>query len=147
MEMRRKGARRISNERALLTAYWFFSGYGQRASRALVALIVAIGIFSALFHSYGFSNPARPFAPASARVAKSTTAHRASLFSPAGLAHAFDSLDAWTYSASTAAVVTTGPEAGLNATGRALRVALRVIGPALIALAVLAIRNQVRRRV
>jgi uncharacterized protein YjbI with pentapeptide repeats len=64
MEMRRKVAapsdarlsKRLSlyAERALLWVYWAISGYGLRASRALISLILTILLFSLMLLSWGF---------------------------------------------------------------------------------------------
>jgi uncharacterized protein YjbI with pentapeptide repeats len=53
MEMRRHENTQWSSERALLTLYWLVSGYGLRASRALLSLAVCIFIFSVLFSLWG----------------------------------------------------------------------------------------------
>jgi uncharacterized protein YjbI with pentapeptide repeats len=62
MEMRRlasyhqgdDGSRRSRSERGILTAYWLFSGYGLRASRALVSLAITIIVGAALLQWFGF---------------------------------------------------------------------------------------------
>src|SRR4051794_12784579 len=51
MEMRRHAAK--GAERALLTAYWLFSGYGLRAFRATAALVVTIAIIGVGFYLQG----------------------------------------------------------------------------------------------
>jgi hypothetical protein len=144
MEMRRKGTRPFSGERLVLWLYWFFSGYGLRASRPLTALIVPLAVFATLFHLYGFVDSARPFA--SAQTDAVVDRSRAG-FPPSGdeVMDALGSTDAWTYCAATATAVASGPEARLTAEGRVLRVLLRILGPILIALAILAVRGRVKR--
>lgn len=53
MEMRRRAVRPWRVERMVLTAYWLFSGYGQRASRALVALLVLVLTVAGLLLLWG----------------------------------------------------------------------------------------------
>ncbi|GGN80989.1 hypothetical protein GCM10011579_067110 [Streptomyces albiflavescens] len=58
MEMRRHNKDTPRGERALLHAYWLLSGYGLRASRALGALLAAMGATVLLLMLYGL--PAAP---------------------------------------------------------------------------------------
>ena len=53
MEMRRLAAKRLSGERAILFAYKALSGYGIRASRALLALAASLLLFAGAFHLLG----------------------------------------------------------------------------------------------
>jgi hypothetical protein len=53
MEMRRLDVTRLRAERWLLTLYWAISGYGLRASRALCALLVVFGVSFALLLLFG----------------------------------------------------------------------------------------------
>jgi hypothetical protein len=62
MEMRRRASSRP--ERLLLTLYWLVSGYGLRASRALLSLIVLIVGSSALAVYLGFMGQGVPFSDA-----------------------------------------------------------------------------------
>jgi len=54
MEMRRLDTTGSLGERAIVWLYWLFSGYGLRASRAAVALVVTVVVFGALLHAWGF---------------------------------------------------------------------------------------------
>ncbi|MFE0251001.1 pentapeptide repeat-containing protein [Streptomyces sp. NPDC059010] len=63
MEMRRHNKDTPPGERALLHAYWLLSGYGLRASRALWALLCAMGVTVLLLMLFGL-----PAAPPSARM-------------------------------------------------------------------------------
>jgi len=56
MEARRHAPSTGRWERALLTTYWMLSGYGQRASRALAALVVLVGVLFVLLTWIGLSN-------------------------------------------------------------------------------------------
>ncbi len=53
MEARRHVKESSIAERAILTVYWLFSGYGQRASRALAALVVAMAVVTTVLVSTG----------------------------------------------------------------------------------------------
>jgi len=53
MEARRHAPSTGRLECVLLTVYWMISGYGQRASRALAALVMLIGVLFALLTTYG----------------------------------------------------------------------------------------------
>lgn len=55
----RRGSRSTRlNERWLLVAYWALSGYGQRASRALAALVVLLGTLTILLTGFGLADTA-----------------------------------------------------------------------------------------
>ncbi|MGO4755135.1 hypothetical protein AB4212_42140, partial [Streptomyces sp. 2MCAF27] len=53
MEMRRLDVTRPWSERGLIAAYWAISGYGLRASRAVCALVAVLGLSFALLLLYG----------------------------------------------------------------------------------------------
>ena len=67
MEMRRQGSgkthhattRRAGDraEHAILTLYWLLAGYGLRASRALTAYALTIGLAAVAFSRWGFDEP------------------------------------------------------------------------------------------
>lgn len=61
MEARRHSRKRGLSERALLAVYWAVSGYGLRAGRALVALLVVLLVSSAAFMTGGFADPVSPY--------------------------------------------------------------------------------------
>jgi hypothetical protein len=102
-------------ERLILTLYWLFSGYGMRAGRAVVAYAVAVLLLSVGFQTVGFAH------------------------SPS-----FPHTVAWTLTASIS--LTRSTEAiHLSTVGMYMNVLARLLGPALIGLAVLALRSRVRR--
>jgi hypothetical protein len=153
MEMRRhaKGAgagrgqlARASSraERLLLTLYWAVSGYGLRASRALAALALAVALFTAGFHLYGFRDRVRPYA---ARTELQPALAKPFPPSPGDVVEAWGSLEAWTFSAGTATAIIGAPESQLTQAGRVMRIALRILAPLLLGLALLAIRGRVKR--
>jgi uncharacterized protein YjbI with pentapeptide repeats len=129
-------------ERLLVTVYWALSGYGLRASRAVAALLLVIALFTAGFHLYGFRDRVRPYA-----TNEEVRTARAKAFppSPGDLVDSWASLEAWTYTAGTATAVIGAPEAQLTQAGRGMRIVLRILGPILIGLALLAIRGRVKR--
>ena len=148
MDLRRRSERRLRLERVLLFAYWLVSGYGVRPTRTLLALLVTLACFEVALMQYGFSPPGRPYGVASTVRAKSNhrkTVRRAQSLSLGTVARQLRSSDGWTYTLSAAASPLSAPEATLTATGRILRVILRVIGPLLLALAALAFRSRVKR--
>jgi hypothetical protein len=108
MEMRRHSAETPRAERAILWVYWLLSGYGQRAARAVAALLVVIAVVGVLLAVWG-----QPAAEA-ARIA-------------------------------VGAVVLREPGAELTAAGQWTVMVARVLGPVLLALAVLAVRARVKR--
>jgi hypothetical protein len=54
MEMRRLDDTKPRTERAVLWLYWLVSGYGLRASRALLSLLATVLLFAALLYAWGF---------------------------------------------------------------------------------------------
>ncbi len=103
-------------ERGILTAYWLVSGYGLRAWRAVAWLAVVTALFAVAFHLVGFAVPPRP-------VSYWTS-----------LLYAFHATLSLTDNAVT-----------LTAWGDLLQGVLRLTGPVLLALAVLALRSRVKR--
>jgi uncharacterized protein YjbI with pentapeptide repeats len=125
MEMRRHAnswanalekASRGRVDRAVLTTYWLVSGYGLRAWRAFAALACVVAVFALAFHLTGFITPPHP----------------ASYWT--SLLYAFRS----TLSLSDDAVK-------LTSWGQLLQALLRLTGPVLLGLALLALRGRVKR--
>jgi hypothetical protein len=118
MEMRRHsdGGSRGRATRYVLFAYWLISGYGLRAWRSLAALAVVTAAFAVAFHLWGFTTPPEP----------------ASYWT--SLLFAFRSTISLTDNGVT-----------LTAWGSLLQALLRVTGPVLLGLMLLALRNRVKR--
>jgi uncharacterized protein YjbI with pentapeptide repeats len=128
MEMRRRAqpggtpddqsgaASRGRVERGILTAYWLVSGYGLRAWRAVAWLTVVTALLAVAFHLAGFSVPPRP-------VSYWTS-----------LLYAFR-----------ATLSLTDDDVKLTAWGKLLQGVLRLTGPVLLGLALLALRGRVKR--
>ena len=124
MEMRRArplsgqsgAASRGRVERSILTAYWLVSGYGLRAWRAVAWLVIVTGFLAAAFHLVGFAVPPRP-------VSYWTS-----------LLYAFR-----------ATLSLTDDQVKLTAWGQLLQGVLRLTGPVLLGLALLALRGRIKR--
>jgi uncharacterized protein YjbI with pentapeptide repeats len=124
MEMRRHAEPRTGvasrgparSESAILWTYWLLSGYGLRASRALISLVATLLIAAALLCWFGF-HPAdeRNFGRAFLFALESSI----SLLRP--------------------------PAASLTVGGQVVQVGLRLLGPLLAGLALLAVRARVKR--
>jgi Pentapeptide repeats (9 copies) len=118
MEMRRHARRGVSRtERWILTLYWLVSGYGLRASRALVALLATIVVFALLLWWVGFDP--RP------------SLTRSLLFSAGSTSSLFR--------------VPQTPGTSLSEAGEALQIALRLLGPLFFGLALFSLRGRVKR--
>jgi hypothetical protein len=118
MEMRRHARRGVSRtERWILTLYWLVSGYGLRASRALVALLATIVVFALLLWWVGF-DPRPSFT-------------RSLLFSAGSTSSLFR--------------VPETPGTSLSEAGEALQIALRLLGPLFFGLALFSLRGRVKR--
>jgi Pentapeptide repeats (9 copies) len=116
MEMRRRSGPKA--ERFILWLYWVLSGYGLRASRALLALAIAIVVLGAIpLTLWGF-RPTPPYG-------------RALLFSLQS-----------SISLLRAPVSEPGHE---TAAGQLIEVFLRLAGPLLFGLAILALRGRIKR--
>jgi hypothetical protein len=125
MEMRRHahgqpdgsdGESRGRVDRGVLTAYWLVSGYGLRAWRALAWLAGITVAFAVAFHLVGFIRPPQP----------------ASYWT--SLLYAFRST-----------ISLTDDKVTLTAWGQLLQALLRLTGPVLLGLTLLALRGRVKR--
>ena len=111
-----RAASRGQVERAILTVYWLISGYSQRAWRALAWLAALTAGFAVAFHLAGFTRPPQP-------VSYWTS-----------LLYAFR-----------ATLSLTDDEVKLTAWGKLLQALLRLSGPVLLGLALLAVRARTKR--
>jgi uncharacterized protein YjbI with pentapeptide repeats len=117
MEMRRRAS--TGFERAILTLYWLISGYGLRASRAVAALAVTVVVFAAGFSALSGFDPPQGFWKSLLFSAESTSSLFRAPSPPNG--------------------------AELNDEGHVMQMALRLLGPLFIGLALLALRARVKR--
>lgn len=83
MEMRRLAPRRDPDGRrnsvgewTVLSGYWLVAGYGMRAFRAVIALLVTIVLFAVLFMWVGFSGPVSPWRAALVSAESATALFR-----------------------------------------------------------------------
>jgi hypothetical protein len=105
-------------EYAILTLYWLVSGYGLRAWRALTSLTAVVLVASVIFAFWGF----------------------------AGAAGWGDLRPALIYSVQATTALLRGLDARrLTELGEWTQIALRLIGPVLLGLAVLSVRGRVKR--
>lgn len=141
MEMRRHAAPRLSGERLVLSSYWMLSGYGLRASRAFFWLAVVLTLAAYAMAGIGFCDPAKPFAEPDGG---GTCAAEGRGFADVRFEDVLR-LDVAAFTVGTAVAVVGAPAVDLTSEGEAIRVAIRVIAPLLIALALLAIRARVKR--
>jgi uncharacterized protein YjbI with pentapeptide repeats len=115
MEMRRQAVETPWAERVILTLYWLVSGYGLRGLRALLCLVAVIVAMAVLFETVGFAQPPSP-----------ATFWGSLLFAAR-------------------ATLSISDQAQLTGWGKLLHIILRLAGPVLLALALLAVRNRVKR--
>ncbi|MGH3321771.1 MAG: hypothetical protein ACRDN9_16680 [Streptosporangiaceae bacterium] len=107
-----------AGEYVLLWLYWFFSGYGLRAWRALSAFAVAVLLATAAFTLSGF---------------------------PATEPHGFGAALRFSLRASVSLLHDDNEDQPLTAAGEWTELALRLIGPLLLGLALISLRGRVKR--
>jgi uncharacterized protein YjbI with pentapeptide repeats len=118
MEMRRHNPDTPLAERFVLWLYWLTSGYSLRGLRALICLAVVVLALAGLLHAVGF----RPLHPVTPRSFWSSLLYAAESTLSLG-----------------------GTDIRLTGWGRAFRIVLRITGPVLLGLALLSVRNRVKR--
>jgi uncharacterized protein YjbI with pentapeptide repeats len=125
MEMRRRAGKDVYDSRSdprgrvdrdVLTAYWLVCGYGLRAWRAVAWLAAVTAVIALAFHLVGFTLPPRP----------------ASYWT--SLLYSFRST-----------ISLTDNDVKLTPWGQLLQALLRLTGPVLLGLALLALRGRVKR--
>jgi uncharacterized protein YjbI with pentapeptide repeats len=158
MEMRRHDKRRqvhlernggigssAAAEYAILSLYWLVSGYALRAWRALTSLAAVLLVASVIFAFWGFAAPDQPAPRPVAVDAQGALVYESQPRSdrPAG----WDELPtALRYSAQATTALLRGPDVrALTPIGEWLQIALRLLGPVLLGLAVLSVRGRVKR--
>jgi hypothetical protein len=120
-EMRRHDYHLSATERAILTMYWLISGYGLRSLRALGWLAALLLVAGFLLWQVGFPESIDPPLWASVLYAAQSVISMDSKLNGFGRD-----------------VTLTGP-------GEAIRLTMRLAGPVLLGLALLAVRNRVKR--
>jgi hypothetical protein len=142
MEMRRLNPTAPWPERVILTAYWLVSGYGLRASRAIIALLLTIGLATIGYATVGFAPSSTvTYQPLPHQTTKATAYEQSSV---PGHKPGWDTAFYHSIDSTTALLHNTGSET-LTSYGRAIEIALRLLGPLLFGLTILAIRARVKR--
>jgi hypothetical protein len=118
MEMRRYNHAAPLSERLILWLYWLVAGYGLRGLRALVSLAVVIVSLASLLQAIGFNDGDPSFRDSIIYAAQSTVSIGSSN-------KALTDHVSWA--------------------GEILRIFLRLLGPLLLGLALLSVRNRVKR--
>ncbi len=148
MEMRRHDASRPWSERALLAAYWAVSGYGLRAARALGWLGAAMLVTVVLLMSFGIpeDSPKQEAAgtvpPGGGTV--TLTIGKADPQNPTGDRFTGERFEK-ALNVTLNSVVFRSSGQDLTTTGTYTEMASRLVEPVLLGLAVLAVRNRVKR--
>ena len=153
--MRRAALPRLSAERFLLDLYWLVSGYALRATRALVTLALLIVVVAGVFVLWGLPATISPASgsvsitgqppdqratftlPEAAASQVPRTALAARIRDPDRVEQAFRS--------ALSAVVFRDTGQQFTVPGRYTEMVARFLGPVLLALAVLSVRNRVKR--
>jgi uncharacterized protein YjbI with pentapeptide repeats len=136
MEMRRRAANRA--ERILLWAYWLISGYGMRAWRALAWLVLVLVTASVVVLQAGYTRPAPITAvlrnPSGGVVYQLKTAAPAARLNPPQAVEL-----------TLGAALFRDETQNLRPAGRWTLLIVRLLGPVLIGLALLAVRGRLTR--
>jgi uncharacterized protein YjbI with pentapeptide repeats len=144
MEMRRHASTTPAAEKLILVCYWAVSGYGLRAIRALWALTVTLALSTVAFATFGFGTtqairyvPIPAAHPAIAQAYQQVTI--------AGPRPGW--LNAFFYSlhSSTSLLSDSQPNLPLTSGGDTIHIALKLLGPVFIGLAILAVRSRIKR--
>jgi uncharacterized protein YjbI with pentapeptide repeats len=131
-------------EHTLLTMYWVVSGYGLRASRAMAALVLILVLATVVLTTVGLGRGRQiVYKPDTAATSASQPVTYRQTTAQTGKP---GFRDATYYSIESATSLLRQPGTlPLTSTGRAIEIALRLHGPLLLGLAVLAIRGRVKR--
>ncbi len=120
MEMRRYAHNTRWPERIIITLYWLAAGYGLRAMRSIWSLAASVAFAALLLEYTGFTHHFHP-----------------------------GYLDTLIYSMQSILALSLQnghiAQAALTRPGQVIHMALRVIGPGLIAMALLSVRNRIKR--
>ncbi|MFJ6079866.1 pentapeptide repeat-containing protein [Streptomyces sp. NPDC092369] len=149
MEMRRHDQHRPRAERALLTAYWTLSGYGLRATRAMVWLLLAMAGTLLAMMLWGL--PADSWKPATVATVTGRQvrlpAEKPAPVNPTNALH--DRLTTERFEKGLRVVVNSvifrSSDQDLTTTGTYAEMASRLTEPVLLGLAALAVRGRIKR--
>jgi len=148
MDMRRHDPGATSGERLLLTAYWLLAGYGLRASRALVSLLVAMTVTVVAMLLFGL--PAKGPGPVTTGTPRANgeivlrTDTPPAVLPPWGERITGERVGT-AVPVVLKAVIFRSAETQLTVAGTYIDMAARLLEPSLLVLTVLAIRGRVKR--
>jgi uncharacterized protein YjbI with pentapeptide repeats len=153
MEMRRHARTSSGAERATVRLYWLVSGYGLRALRSLAALLIVGVIVTTALTGWGFAGSA-PAQHLTGTIITTTPRNRAQI--DAALHPARPGLppasQRWTRQRAETALQITLESIAFRSTDQPLTpagawttIAARILGPVLLALTLLAVRNRIKR--
>jgi hypothetical protein len=144
MEMRRHASTTPAAEKLILTLYWAVSGYGLRAARALWALFITLALSTVAFATVGFASSQTvrylPVPPSRPGLATAYEQVGVAGPHPGWLSALFYSLHS-----STSLLSSALPALPLTNAGEAVQIALKLLGPVFVGLAILAVRNRIKR--
>jgi hypothetical protein len=148
---RAKGRRPSWTERRLLDAYWAVSGYGLRAWRAVTALTILLVGCAALFMLSGFAHLPAPSQQVASVNLRTGAVQYAPITQPSGetgttAAVPFGTSLKFTSTESLTLIRASGtPLLETTGAGTVLDMALRLLAPLLLGLALLAVRGRIKR--
>ena len=156
MEMRRHSRTSPAAERGIIWLYWLISGYGLRSLRALTALVILGMIVTTALTSWGLGATAPVTTPPQQIVGTVSGTSRQHAEIKASLSGITPRLppanQRWTKDRAETALEVTfesfvfrSTDEPLTTAGTWITIVARIIGPVLLALALLAVRNRVRR--
>lgn len=157
MQMRRRANDRGLTEHALVTLYWLVSGYGLRAGRALAALVFLMAIATGVFMHEPWATVTDSHYPADQPTSVElrpvltpgrdlAIAGKVKVEKPSTRSLAFTEASLFSLRESVALIrPASDGRFRTTALGTFVDVVLRILGPVLIALAVLAIRARTKR--
>jgi hypothetical protein len=151
-EARRRAVGTSPVERAVLWAYWLISGYGQRASRAVTALVGVVAVLAVVLITCGLpaagptsqSTTVTRVTPGGGQETITTSTDVAPQLPPGNARWTLDRVDT-SVRIALGAVVFRDAGQKLTTAGTWTVMVARFVGPILLALAVLAIRARVKR--
>jgi uncharacterized protein YjbI with pentapeptide repeats len=150
MEMRRHARGTPWVEKRLLWAYWLVAGYGLRASRALLALLVVLVAATAIIAAVGFPTPAQPAnAPVTGTITGGPAVQHLRLdpapTPPPEPQRSFLARCGTAWWIALEAAAFRSPDQSLTPAGRHVQTVVRFFGPLLLGLALLSVRGRVKR--
>jgi hypothetical protein len=151
-EARRHAVGTSLAERAVLWAYWLISGYGQRASRAVTALVGVVAVLAVVLITFGLpaagptsqSTTVTRVAPGGGQETVTTSKDVAPQLPPGNAQWTLDRIDA-SVRIALGAVAFRDAGQKLTSVGTWAVMVARFVGPILLALAALAVRARVKR--